>query len=104
LQANSSIQRARFLKSNSRERSASSEPSRPSLPQKSAAGDEVSKASKKTSKGTLVQKTVLDGAGSKQPAAAEESFYTGRGAQPRKTIDGLPVFSVAEMVMPLLNC
>jgi hypothetical protein len=78
-----------------------SEPSRLSLPQKSAAGDEDLKASKKKSKIASVQKTAIDVAASKKPAAAEESFYTGRGVQPRKTIDGLPVFSLAEMVLHL---
>jgi hypothetical protein len=67
------------------------------LPQKSAAGHEALKVSKKNSKIDLKQKAAIDTV-PKQPAAAEESFYTGRGVQPRKTIDGLPVFSLAEMV------
>jgi hypothetical protein len=94
----------RILKRDFRECSSGPEPSRPSLSQKAAAGDEVSKASTKKTKVALVQKIASDGAGPKQPAAAEESFYTGRGVQPRKTIDGLPVFSVAEMVMLHLKC
>ncbi len=89
--------------------SAGSEAGRPSLPQqkpaasaqqKAAASDEASTSSKKNSKNSHAQKTAIDIRVPKLPAAAEESFYTGRGVQPRKTIDGLPVFSLAEMVTP----
>jgi hypothetical protein len=76
----------------------SSQPSQASLLQKPAVIVEVAKVSNKNSKGTLTQKKNTEAVGSKQPTAAEESFYTGRGVQPRKTIDGLPVFSLAEMV------
>jgi hypothetical protein len=71
------------------------------LPKKSAASfGEISKLSKPKSKAAIDQKKSADIVQPKQPSAAEESFYTGRGVQPRKTIDGLPVFSLAEMVQP----
>jgi hypothetical protein len=71
------------------------------LPKKSAASfEEISKLSKPKSKAAIDKKKSADVVQPKQPTAAEESFYTGRGVQPRKTIDGLPVFSLAEMVQP----
>jgi hypothetical protein len=70
----------------------------PSLLLKPAVSAQVAKGSKKNSKATHAQRENTEAAGAKQPTAAEVSFYTGRGVQPRKTIDGLPVFSLAEMV------
>jgi hypothetical protein len=80
----------------------SSQPSQQSVIQSTAVSDKAAKTSQQKSKCTLPQNNSVDAALSKQPPAAEESFYTGRGAQPRKTIDGLPVFSLSEMV--LFNC
>jgi hypothetical protein len=81
--------------------SCSSEVSQQALPKKTAAAsEEVAKSSKQKSKAALTQQKSAEAVQPKQPTAAEESFYTGRGVQPRKTIDGLPVFSLAEMVPP----
>jgi hypothetical protein len=76
----------------------SSDASQASLPREKPNSRQPVKSISKESKSSIDQQKTAHSASSKQPAAAEESFYTGRGVQPRKTIDGLPVFSLAEMV------